>query len=82
MSAAQIKDVGARYVLVGHSERRQLFGETLESSHKRMQAALRVGLIPLLCIGETLAERERNATAKVVGEQLEAGLWEHSPRRP
>lgn len=79
VSGPQIKEAGATYVLVGHSERRQLFGETLESSHLRVQAALKAGLHPILCIGETLAERQKDATAKVVGEQLEAALGQLKP---
>ena len=58
VSGEQLKDVGCKYVLVGHSERRQLFGETLESSHKRMTAAFNAGLVPILCIGETQEERD------------------------
>ena len=73
VSAAMAKDVGATWTLVGHSERRQLFGETLETSAKRMRASLGAGLKPMLCVGETLAEREAGRTADVVGEQLEGG---------
>ena len=74
VSGPLLKEAGASYVLVGHSERRQLFGETLESSQKRMAAALRAGLTPILCVGETLKERQADTTAKVVGEQLDAGI--------
>ena len=74
VSAAMVKDVGASWALVGHSERRQLFGETLETSAKRMRASLAAGVKPMLCVGETLAEREAGRTADVVGEQLEAAL--------
>ena len=74
VSGPMLKDIGCTYVLVGHSERRQLFGETLESSHLRVAAALRAGLKPLLCVGETLEEREANRTADVVLAQLEAVL--------
>ena len=59
---------------MGHSERRQLFGESLESSNKRMQAAFSAGLIPILCIGETLEEREAGSTTQVVGDQLDAAI--------
>ncbi len=74
VSGPLLQEVGCTYVLVGHSERRQLFGETLASSHKRMLAALRAGLSPILCIGETLPEREAGRTMQVVSEQLEAAL--------
>jgi len=69
-----LKEAGCTYTLVGHSERRQLFGETLESSGKRVKAAFKAGLIPIFCIGETLAERKANETMKVVAEQLDAGI--------
>ena len=72
VSGPLLKDVGCTYVLVGHSERRQFFGETLDSSLLRVKAALRAGLKPLLCIGETLEERESNRTAEVVLAQLDA----------
>jgi triosephosphate isomerase len=78
VSAAMAKDVGASWALVGHSERRQLFGETLESSAKRMRAALSAGVKPMLCVGETLAEREAGRTADIVGEQIEAALGDLS----
>ncbi len=74
VSGPMLKDAGCRYVLVGHSERRQFFGETLESSGKRVRAALRAGLVPIFCIGETLAEREAGKTLEVVGAQLDAGI--------
>ena len=78
VSAPMAKDVGASWALVGHSERRQLFGETLESSTKRMRAALAAGVKPMLCVGETLAEREAGRTADIVGEQIEAALGDLS----
>ncbi len=74
VSGPMLKAAGCKFVLVGHSERRQLFGETLESSHKRMRAAWRAGLTPILCIGETLAEREAGRTNGVVAEQLDAAI--------
>jgi triosephosphate isomerase len=74
ISAGMLKDVGCTYALVGHSERRQLFGETLESSAKRVRAALDAGLGPILCIGETLAERQADKTNDVVAAQLDAGI--------
>jgi triosephosphate isomerase len=61
-SAAQIADAGCRYVIVGHSERRQLFGETDEGVARKTRAALAAGLTPIVCLGETLAERDGNQT--------------------
>jgi len=74
ISAAMLAEVGVRHVIVGHSERRQLFGETDESVRKKVGAVLAAGLRPILCVGETLAEREANRTLDVVGRQVRAGL--------
>ena len=74
VSAPMLKSVGVQHVLVGHSERRQIFGETLASSNQRMRAALRGGLLPMLCIGENLEERDAGKTLDVVGQQMDAGL--------
>ena len=71
-AAEMVKDLGATHVLVGHSERRQLCGETDALCAKKFAAALRVGLIPVLCVGETAAERERGAAMAVVTRQLDA----------
>jgi triosephosphate isomerase (TIM) len=76
VAAAQLLDAGARYTIVGHSERRQLFGETDESVAKKTRAALAVGLVPLVCVGETLAERDANQTLPRIGAQLDGGLRE------
>ena len=73
-SGKQIKDAGADYVIIGHSERRQYFGETDEMVNKKIKAALRNELVPIVCVGETLAERERNEVAAVIGRQLAVGL--------
>ncbi|HEX3867764.1 MAG TPA: triose-phosphate isomerase [Gemmatimonadaceae bacterium] len=75
-SAPMAKDAGARYVLVGHSERRHVFGETDAQTSKKCAAAACNGLIPILCIGELLAERESGTTRDVVLRQLAAGLSE------
>ncbi len=72
VSAAMLADIGCRYVIVGHSERRALYGEDDGLVARKFVAARRHGLVPVLCIGETLAERERNATEAVVLRQLEA----------
>jgi triosephosphate isomerase len=73
-SGKQIKDAGADYVIIGHSERRQYFGETDEIVNKKIKAAFRNELIPIVCVGETLAERERNEVAAVIERQLGMGL--------
>lgn len=73
-SAPMVKDAGAQYVLVGHSERRHVFGETDEETAKKCTAAARNALTPILCVGELLSEREANATNDVVLRQLRAGL--------
>jgi triosephosphate isomerase len=69
-----LKDVGCAYVILGHSERRQFFGETDETVNKRAQAVLKAGLVPILCVGETLAEREAGRTLEVVERQVKGGL--------
>ncbi|MDQ3263681.1 MAG: triose-phosphate isomerase [Myxococcota bacterium] len=74
VSTGMLQEVGCRYVIIGHSERRQFFGETDETVNRRLQAVLRSGLLPILCVGETLAEREGNRTLEVVGRQLKGGL--------
>src|SRR5918993_1407851 len=72
-SAPIARDAGARLVLVGHSERRHVFGETDDDTAKKCAAALRAGLTPMLCVGETLAQREQGETEAVVLRQLSAG---------
>ena len=74
VSAAMLADAGCRYVIIGHSERRTLFGETDEAVRRKLEAALRQGLIPIVCIGETLAEREANRTLEVLRRQLSGAL--------
>ena len=74
VSAAMIKDAGATRVIVGHSERRRLFAETDESVRRKTQAALAAGLVPIVCIGETLAEREAGETLAVLDRQIKVGL--------
>jgi triosephosphate isomerase len=72
VSAAMLKDVGCEYVLVGHSERRALYGEDDQLVARKYAAALGKGLIPILCVGEQLAEREAALSTQVVGRQLAA----------
>ena len=73
-SAPMARDAGAGYVLVGHSERRHVFGETDEQTALKCAAAVRSGLTPILCVGELLAEREAGKTLDVVRRQLNTGL--------
>jgi len=72
VSAAMLKDVGCEYVIVGHSERRALFGEDNSLVARKFAAAQARGLVPVLCVGEQLAERESSRTHDVVGAQLDA----------
>lgn len=72
VSGAMLKDVGCRYVIVGHSERRHLLGEDDEFTARKFAAARRHGLTPILCLGERLEEREAGATEQVVARQLDA----------
>jgi len=74
VSAPMLKDVGCAWAIVGHSERRQYFGETDATVNKRTKAALRHGLLPIVCVGETLAEREAGQTLSVVERQIRTGL--------
>jgi triosephosphate isomerase len=74
ISAPMLKDLGCRFVILGHSERRQHFGERDDGINKKVRAALRHGLQPILCVGETLAEREADRTEQIVSGQLQAGL--------
>jgi triosephosphate isomerase len=74
VSAQMLDEAGCRWVIIGHSERRQLFGETDESVHKKTLAALGRGLTPIVCCGETLSEREANRTLDVVGRQISGAL--------
>lgn len=72
VAPAMLRDVGCQYVIVGHSERRALYGETSEQVAAKFGAALAAGLTPILCVGETLEEREAGATEAVVAEQIGA----------
>jgi triosephosphate isomerase len=72
VSGAMLRDFGCRYVILGHSERRTLYGEDSDLVARKCRTALDAGLVPILCVGETLAEREADVTEKVVGAQLDA----------
>ena len=74
ISAAMLLDVGCRYVILGHSERRHILGETDAEVNKKTHAALAAGLIPIVCVGELLAEREAGQTKEVIRRQFEGSL--------
>ena len=74
VSAAMVREAGAEFVIIGHSERRALFGETDAAVNKKMHAALAAGLTPIVCIGETLDQRDRNETLAVLDRQIKDGL--------
>jgi len=74
VSAPMLKSVGCRYVILGHSERRQYFGETDEGVNRKIKRALQYELIPIVCVGETLEERQAGQAAAVVERQVRAAL--------
>ena len=74
VSGEMLKEAGAEYVIIGHSERRQYFGETNETVNKKLKKAHSIGLKPIVCIGETLADRESGATEAVVEKQVREGF--------
>jgi triosephosphate isomerase len=74
ISPAMLRDLGCHYVIVGHSERRQYFGETNESVNRKIVALLAVDLVPILCIGETLEERQAGETLRILADQLSGAL--------
>ncbi len=74
ISADMLKEIGVEYVIIGHSERRQYFGETDESVNARLVQALKKDLKPIVCVGETLVEREKNRTKKVLKKQVLEGF--------
>jgi triosephosphate isomerase len=74
VSAFMLKDIGCRYVIVGHSERRQQHQETSELVHQKADIALKANLKPIICVGETLADREEQKTLKVLEEQLKESV--------
>lgn len=75
ISADMLKEVGVEYVVLGHSERRQYFGETDETVNKRTKAALEAGLKPIVCVGELLWERECNITEEVIARQIKLDFF-------
>ena len=81
VSVGMLAELGCRYVIVGHSERRALFGETDEWIAKKLAAVQAAGMRPILCVGESLEQREAGRTEEVVGGQLEASLVGADPAR-
>ena len=74
VSAAMVREAGAEYVVLGHSERRTLFGDTDQAVNLKLRAALSAGLVPIVCVGESLGQRDTNQTLEVVDQQLQRGL--------
>jgi len=74
ISAPMLKDAGCAYVIIGHSERRQFFAETNDTVNKKIKAVLKQGLLPIVCVGESLAEREANKTFEVLTDHVRNGL--------
>jgi len=74
VSPLMLKDAGVKFVIIGHSERRQYLGETNESVNKKIKAALLHGLTPIVCVGETLKDREESSTFKVLDDHITNGL--------
>ncbi len=74
ISADMLREIPVKYVLIGHSERRQYFNESDATVNRRLQAALTAGLIPIVCVGESLQEREADRTESVVSSQIRGGL--------
>jgi len=74
ISASMLIDTGCSYVIIGHSERRQLIGENDDIIHNKLMKALNSGLIPILCVGETLEERQRGRAFEIVGNQMDKAL--------
>ena len=74
VSAAMVKEAGAEYVIIGHSERRRLFGETDANINRKVMAAIIAGVTPIMCVGETLEERERSETLAILDRQIKEGL--------
>jgi triosephosphate isomerase (TIM) len=79
VSMPMIVETGATHVIIGHSERRQHFHETNETVHKRVKAAIAANLTPIVCVGESLEEREANHTHQVLARQFEEGLGSLTP---
>jgi len=81
ISVAMLRETGCAFVIVGHSERRQLFGDTNETVNRRVHAVLGAGLVPIICVGETLEEREAEATDAVVARQVDTAFADVRPEQ-
>lgn len=79
IAPSMLCDLGVSYAIIGHSERRQLFGETDEGVNKRLQSALKAGLTPIVCVGETLEQREKGEAEKVIEQQVTRSLADLTP---
>lgn len=79
ISSKMLKQIGCKYVIIGHSERRAYFGETNQTVNKKVKAALREGLFPIMCVGEKLEERESGKAFPVISSHLEGGLVNVGP---
>jgi triosephosphate isomerase len=79
ISGQMLKGMGIKYCIIGHSERRTLFGETDEMVNKKVRKAIAIGLFPIMCIGETLEARESEKTFDVITRQLDGGLAQIGP---
>lgn len=80
-SGPMLRDIGCKFVILGHSERRQFFGETDASVHRKILAALENELIPIVCVGETLEEREAGRTAQIIDSQVRGCLEQLTPEQ-
>src|SRR5437868_4425957 len=81
ISPQMARDIGCTYVILGHSERRQIFRESNQEVNRKVLAVLGVGLTPIVCVGETLQQRQAGETAAIVGEQIEGSLAGLSPKQ-
>ena len=82
ITAEMIKEAGAKYVIIGHSERRQYYNETDFTVNKKVHAALAAGLIPIVCVGESLEQRELGVTMELIAYQVKCALANVARRRP
>ena len=81
VSAEMLKDLGVKYVIIGHSERRQYFGETDVTVNKKVHAALEAGLHPIICVGESLEQRDMDVTLELIALQVKSALANVSPEK-
>ena len=81
ITAAMIKEAGAKYVIIGHSERRQYYNETDFTVNKKVHAAIEAGLIPIICVGESLEQRELGVTMELIAYQVKCALADVAPEK-